>query len=208
MSLTPGYGETPVTDDELDALTPSARELLGLPVTKAAVYDLEQGIQVGVVDELLACVLDGDRAVDDLLTDHFCRDLHQRLYGDIWQWAGRFRRRELNIGVAPEQIAVELRICLDNLRYRWAGTADWTARQLGIAAHAEVVRIHPFTDGNGRMTRLLGDLVFVAAQGSPDPDLYDWHLDKRRYIELLREYDRHRDPCSLAEFVCTRPIGE
>lgn len=41
MPLVPGYGETPVSGDELDALLPSARELLGAPITRAAVYDLE-----------------------------------------------------------------------------------------------------------------------------------------------------------------------
>ncbi|MFF5083844.1 Fic family protein [Actinoplanes sp. NPDC000266] len=38
-----------------------------------------------------------------------------------------------------------------------------TPRELGIAAHAEIVRIRPFADGNGRSTRLLADLVFIAA---------------------------------------------
>jgi hypothetical protein len=32
MSLTPGYGQTPLPDDELDALLPSVREVLGAPV--------------------------------------------------------------------------------------------------------------------------------------------------------------------------------
>ena len=49
---------------------------------------------------LLTSVLDRSLAVDDLLVDHFVRDLHRRLYGDIWAWVGVFRKRELNIGVA------------------------------------------------------------------------------------------------------------
>jgi hypothetical protein len=32
-------------------------------------------------------------------------------------------------------------------------------------------------------------------------------VDKRRYIELLREYDAHRDPRKLAEFVEVQPFG-
>jgi len=48
-----------------------------------------------------------------------------------------FRAREVNIGVAPEQIAVELRTSLESIRYRWQHTRDWTARQLGVVAHAE-----------------------------------------------------------------------
>jgi len=201
MTISPGYGETPIDGDELDALLPSACELLGDPITKAAVYDLEQAIQDEVAEELLTSVIAGELALDELLTDRFVRDLHRRLYGDIWIWAGAFRKRELNIGVAPEQIATELRSSLETIRYRWDRTDDWTAHQLGIAAHAEVVRIHPFTDGNGRTTRLLADLIFVAAQTTDDPAVYDWNLDKRQYIDLLHHYDQHRDVTELAAFV-------
>ena len=208
MALTPGYGETPVPDDELDALLPLAREVLVAPATKAAVYDLEQTIQDEVAEELLTAVLDGDLALDELLVDRFVRELHHRLYGDLWTWAGAFRQREFNIGVAPETIAVELRGSLESISYRWQHTEDWTSSELGIAVHAETVRIHPFTDGNGRATRLLADLVFVAAQESSTPDVYDWQLDKRRYVDLLRRYDGHRDPRELAAFVGTRPLGE
>lgn len=206
MSLTPGYGETPINADELAALTPAVKDLLGGEVTKAAVYDLEQAMQEDAAETFLTAVLDGSLTVDDLLTDQFVRDLHRCLYADIWIWAGTFRKRELNLGVAPENIAVELRNSIETISYRWEHTEDWTAHQLGIAVHAETVRVHPFVDGNGRTTRLLGDLVFVATQATEDLEIYDWDLDKRRYIELLRDYDRHRDPCFLADFIRTQRL--
>jgi fido (protein-threonine AMPylation protein) len=208
MPLAPGYGETPVPDDDLDSLLPSIRDLLGEPVSKAAIYDLEQGIQASVAGARLTDVLEGRLTPAGLLDDHFVRELHKQLYGDIWTWAGTFRKRELNIGVEPWLIATELRSSLDAIRYRWDHTDDWTPRQLGIAAHAEIVRIHPFTDGNGRATRLLADLVFVAAQDSEVLEQYDWDLDKPRYIALLRGYDSHRDPRELAAFIAVVPLGE
>lgn len=207
MSLTPGYGETPVSGDEADALLPDVRDLLGGPITKAAIYDLEQAIQEEVTEALSTAVLDGTLTLDELLCDRFVRDLHAQLYGDMWVWAGVFRKRELNIGIAPERIAVELRSSLETIRYRWEHTDDWTPRELGIAVHAETVRIHPFTDGNGRTTRLLADLVFIAAQDGESVEQYDWDLDKPRYIALLREYDAHRDPRELAAFIDVRPLG-
>lgn len=167
-------------------------------------YDLEQAIQDQVAEELLVRLLADELAPAQLLTDHFVRDLHRRLYGDIWSWAGVFRRRELNIGVPPEQIAIELRNSLETICYRWEHTDDWTAHQLGIAVHAEIVRIHPFTDGNGRTTRLLADLVFVAAQDTDELEVYDWSVDKRGYIDLLRRYDQHRNPTDLGAFVVSR----
>jgi fido (protein-threonine AMPylation protein) len=119
-----------------------------------------------------------------------------------------YRKRELNIGVSPWQIAVELHDSLETIRYRWTHTDDWTPREAGIATHAETVRIHPFAAGNGRITRLLGDLVFLAAEDADLLEQYDWELDKPRYITLLRQYDAHRDPRDLAAFVPVRPLGE
>lgn len=206
MPLTPGYGETPLPYDELTALLPEVVDLLDKPITRAAVYDLEQGLQDRVFDELMPSALDGSLPLDELLSDYFVLDLHTQMFGPVWNWAGRWRRLELNIGVAPEQIAVELRNALDTIAYRWEHTDDWTPRQLGIVVHAETVRIHPFADGNGRTTRFLADLVFAAAQ-DPTELQYDWELDdKTRYIELLRAYDGHRDVADLTAFVGVEPI--
>lgn len=35
---------------------------------------------------------------------------------------------------------------------------------------------------------------------------YDWELDKPRYVELLRGYDRDRDIAALAALIGVRPI--
>ncbi|MCX6482538.1 MAG: Fic family protein [Mycobacterium sp.] len=200
MSLTPGYGQTPLQHDELAALLPEVVVVLSEPVTRAAVYDLEQGLQDRVTDELMPAAIDGSLPLDEILSDYFVRDLYVRLFGPVWNWAGRWRRTEVNIGVAPERIAVELRNALQSIAYRWDQTDDWTPRQLGIVVYAETVRIHPFADGNGRTTRFLADLVFAAVQ-DPTEVQYEWDLDKTRYIELLRAYDRNRDVASLAAFV-------
>lgn len=186
-------------------MTPVIVDILDLPITRAAVYDLEQGIQDQVSEELIAAAIEGSLLLDELLGDHFVRDLHARLYGDIWVWAGRLRQHEVNIGVAPEQIAVELRSTLDSIRYRWERTDDFTPRVLGVIIHAETVRIHPFVDGNGRTTRLLADLVYIAAQ-EPVDFQYDWDIDKSRYVELLREFDAHRNADQLADFIGVQSI--
>lgn len=208
MSLTPGYGETPVDPEDLDALTPSARAELGDDPKKVELYDYEQAILIEVRNTLIEQIVDGALSLDDLLVDHFLRDLHGMLYRDIWNWAGRLRTSELNLGVAPEQIAVELRSSLDAIRWRWEHTSDWTARVLGVAVHAETVRVYPFVDGNGRSTRLLADLVFFAAQPDDAPiEEYDWAIDKGEYIRLLREHQVTRDPVPLAAFIPVQPFG-
>ncbi len=207
MPLTPEYGETPVDDDEAQALTPEILEQLGQSVSKADIFAIEQAIEAEVTANTVVKIIEGDLGLSDLLADFFIRDLHRQLYGDIWTWAGKYRQRELNIGIAPESIAAELRTSLQNMLYRFEHTADWDARQFGIAVHAETVRIHPFTDGNGRTTRLLANLIFLAAQDGEQLQEYDWDMDKDAYISLLRAYDQDRDPRRLADFVRIKPFG-
>lgn len=201
MSFDPGYGETPLPFDELDALLPDARASLIEPITKAAVYDLEQAVEEEVAEDLLLAAASGELVVGELLTDHYLRDLHRRLYEDIWAWAGKYRRYLYNIGIDWPGIPEEVHAAIETIRYRWEHTDDWTPRELGIAVHAELVRIHPFADGNGRTTRLLADLVFAATQDAEAVELYDWRIDKSRYVTLLRAYDQHRDPRELAAFI-------
>lgn len=209
MAFDPDYGETLVSDEDAVALTSAAREALGDPARKADLYDLEQQIQNEVADEWWDTLLNWDVRVRDLLTDHFVRELHRRLYAPVWTWGGRQRTLESNIGIAPAYIAVGMRNALDDLSFQWEHRTVTNARTLGIATHASLVRIHPFVDGNGRVTRLLADLVFLAAQTGLEPLLaYDWAVDRRTYIQLLREYDRTRDPTALAEFVPVISIEE
>lgn len=200
--LDPGYGTTPLDFEELDALLPEAAELIGHPVTKIAVYELEQEYERAVREAFLPRAASGELPLPDLLTDWSLRDLHARLYENLWSWAGTYRLRELSIGIDPTMIAVELRATFDSLLYRWEHAGDWTAVHLALATHAEAARIHPFVDGNGRSTRLLADLVLLAATPDDEPAaVFDWDLDKSRYISALRRFDQTRDPRELADLV-------
>ncbi|MDP7723123.1 hypothetical protein [Mycobacterium sp. TY814] len=57
--LTPGYGETPLPRGELSALLPEIIDILDEPITRADVYDLEQGLQDQVFDALMPSALKG-----------------------------------------------------------------------------------------------------------------------------------------------------
>ena len=55
----------------------------------------------------------------EVLTDDFAITLHKRLFGDVWDWAGSFRRTGKNIGIDPIHIGVQLRSLMDDARF-WA----------------------------------------------------------------------------------------
>ncbi len=200
MTFEPGYGTTEVSPEELDQLTAQAVNKLSEPVLKAALFDIEQSIQDRVGAALLEEIRAGRLVVTALLTDNFVRSLHRRLYADVWQWGGKLRLLQTNIGIAPEEIAVQLRMQLDNLRYRWEEIRDLDPKTLGLLAHVEVVQIHPFVDGNGRVTRLLADAV-VAAASQGDVGRFDWNIDRGAYIAALVHYDTRRDLTPLANLV-------
>ncbi|ORB85734.1 hypothetical protein B1987_20265 [Mycobacterium kansasii] len=71
MPLTPGYGETPLPEDELVALLPRVVEVLDKPIRMADVYDLEQAVQQQVSEDLLTYAFAGSLQLDDLMSDHF-----------------------------------------------------------------------------------------------------------------------------------------
>lgn len=207
MGLNPGYGETPLEGDRIDALEPLVLDRYGRIPSKAEIYDLETELLFIARTRLLEDVDAARLSLDDILTTSFLVHLHEMLFSGIWTWAGALRRTGLNIGVDPHTISTELHTAFGNLGYQ-ASEMLLTARQLGVAVHAELVRIHPFSDGNGRVTRLMADLVFAAAQHRPHAQEYDWDLDKTEYIRLLRAYDLNRDPVPLSEFISVRTLGE
>ncbi|QMW05426.1 hypothetical protein [Spirosoma foliorum] len=55
--------------------------------------------------------------VDEILSEPFIQELHRRMFGSVWRWAGSFRNTNKNIGVDKYQIGIELRMLLDDCRY-------------------------------------------------------------------------------------------
>lgn len=138
----------------------------------------------------------------DLLSEEFLRQLHKRLFGDVWAWAGEFRKTERNIGIEPVRIPVELRTTLDDARY-WIDYETFPPDEIAVRLHHRLVAIHPFPNGNGRTTRLMGDLV--AARLGQEPftwgrqNLTDVSETRARYVAALRAADNH-DIGPLLEF--------
>ena len=138
----------------------------------------------------------------DLLSEEFLRQLHKRLFGDVWAWAGEFRRTERNIGIEPVRIPVELRTAFDDARY-WIEHETFPPDEIAVRLHHRLVAIHPFPNGNGRTTRLMGDLM--AARLGQEPftwgrqNLTDVSEARARYVAALWAADNH-DIGPLLEF--------
>ena len=95
-------GATPLDPDEAEGL------LLSHITTRA---ELDRWEQDNIAE---AEVWAFRRAHPDILTDGFARRLHKRMFGNVWQWTGSYRKTGKNIGLDAWQIATELRTLCDD----------------------------------------------------------------------------------------------
>ncbi len=83
---------------------------------------------------------------------------------------------------------------------QWLATAPPGA-DTAFAAHARLVAIHPFSDGNGRTARLLLNLLLLRA-GYPPLVIAPEH--RARYIDALQAIQLHGDPAPYEALMAER----
>jgi len=174
-------GATPLDPDELAGLKFSHIQ------TRA---DLDQMEQVNIQDGLQW--LARQKRVE-VLTESFLRQLHWRLFAEVWIWAGDFRLSEKNMGVAPEQISVFLKNLLDDVNY-WIQQQTFEKREIALRFHHRLVQIHLFVNGNGRHARIATDALLAKVLDEKSIDwgsgqLQDAGAHRKSYIEALRQAD-------------------
>jgi Fic-DOC domain mobile mystery protein B len=130
----------------------------------------------------------------DPLSEKFLKELHRRMFGDVWRWAGKFRQSERNIGITYFQIPVPLRQLLDDSK-AWISHNTFAPDEIAVRFHHRLVAIHPFANGNGRHARLTADLLAMR-MGRPRfswgrESLRDAGATRRNYICALQAADKH-----------------
>ena len=154
--------------------------------------ELDQMEQVNIQDGLLWL---GKQKKPDVLSEQFIKRLHKEMLGEVWQWAGEFRKTEKNLGVDPLQISVQLRTLLGDIEY-WIKNGTYKPKEIAIRFHHRLVHIHLFPNGNGRHARILADTLLNRVLGE---EPIDWvrgvnlqSMNERRseYITALGKADR------------------
>jgi Fic-DOC domain mobile mystery protein B len=185
-------GSTPLTAEELEQLIPSYITL------RSELNEAEQ-----------ANILEAEEwafsRVRDVLSERFLDNLHKRLLGRVWRWAGEHRQSNKTIGIDSYRVPTELRQLMDDCRY-WLDNNTYELDEIAARFHHRLVWIHPYPNGNGRHARLATDLLLVAL-GRPRfswgrVNLVDASKTRDVYIAALRAADNH-DISSLLEFVRT-----
>jgi Fic-DOC domain mobile mystery protein B len=129
--------------------------------------------------------------------------LHQEMFGNVWDWAGKFRTTNKNIGVPYHEIPQDLRALLDDCNY-WLTQGTYPPDEIAARFHHRLVQIHLYPNGNGRHARLAAELLLESI-GRPaftwgSANLMGAGEPRTRYIAALKSADAH-DYAPLFAFV-------
>lgn len=176
-------GATPLDPDESEGLIP--RQI----ATRAEMNEAEEAnIGRGFAWGLGAI---RSRAV---LTDDFVYDLHRRMFERVWEWAGRTRSSNKNIGIDKHEIRMAVRELMADAA-AWRAGAVHPPEEIAVRLHHRLVAIHPFPNGNGRHARLMADLFLLQegmrplSWGSRRGSLVQTGEIRSAYISALRAAD-------------------
>jgi fido (protein-threonine AMPylation protein) len=119
--------------------------------------------------------------------------IHRDMFCDAWEWAGRFRLKDIDsVPFASHFIHIQehLHNLLEDVKVWDAGSAD-AIEQAGLLHH-RAVQIHPFSNGNGRWSRMLTNVWLLERQQT----LVEWPADfgedspiRKEYIDALKAAD-------------------
>jgi Fic-DOC domain mobile mystery protein B len=129
-----------------------------------------------------------------ILTENFIKQLHSKMFGHVWKWAGEFRRSEKNIGVDWIMITQDLKYLLDDAKH-WVENETYSPDEMAIRFKHRLVNIHCFPNGNGRHSRLIADIIIESIFAK---ELFSWHNSnmvkadetRKKYITAIREADK------------------
>lgn len=186
-------GQTPLDEEEKEGLKIKTITTQG-ELDEFEQLNIEKAVQWTIQTKFKA---------KNILTEKFVKDVHQKMFGDVWKWAGDFRKTEKNIGIPWTQIGVELKNLLDDTIF-WIDNKTYIPQEIAIRFKHRLVSIHCFPNGNGRHSRMMADIIIESIFQS---ELFSWHQSnttttydvRRLYIKALKEADNgHITP--LIEF--------
>lgn len=176
-------GQTPIDPDERKGL---------LVRTITSKYELDEFEQFNI-QEAVEWSLKFKFTREKILSEKFIRDLHRKMFGKVWKWAGQFRDTNKNIGADKFQIPARLKQLLDDCNY-WIINQTFPEDEISIRFKHKLVSIHLFPNGNGRHSRLMADIIVSKIFYKP---VFSWGRNsmannpeaRNLYLQALREAD-------------------
>lgn len=147
--------------------------------------------------------LNSQKNPDYLSKEYLCK-LHEKLFGNVWNWAGKFRKIEVNLSkIRSYDVGPQLINLFEDVKV-WIQDGKMSWDEISAELHHRLVAIHPFPNGNGRTTRIFTE--FVQKRNNQEvtswmESLKDNPVERRKcYISALKKAD-NGDMNALIEFM-------
>jgi Fic-DOC domain mobile mystery protein B len=131
-------------------------------------------------------------STSEILDDLVLRQLHKAMFSNVWEWAGKYRTTEKNIGCDSREISVRVRELCQSAKLWFNG--GMPIDEAGCKFHFDLVAIHPFANGNGRHARAATNLLLESVGSTPftwgRTELLTPSETRSTYISALRAADR------------------
>jgi Fic-DOC domain mobile mystery protein B len=174
------FGETPLDEDARDFLTDRYQHIQ----TKD---ELNVAESENIFEAMEWLNEHPFNAPIDLLNQSALLDLHRRMYGQVWTWAGHTRQRETNIGIDPLEITHEWEILLRNTQFQIENETH-PPDEICVRLHRRMLQIHCFPNGNGRHARLVANELGRILELGTDAFTWGQRSGEGREEELRRQY--------------------
>jgi len=178
----------------IDDATP-LDDISGLKLPSNRVYTLKEVYEAEANNIAIATIkyLSAPPSKKDApFTYEWLRQLHYEMFANVWDWAGKFRKVELSIGIKAYQVPMALKELVDNIVY-WDRHKTFDIYEIATRIHHRAVQIHPFQNGNGRWSRMLAN-IYLKQNGSMPVKWQEGLLSKEnpkrdKYIQALKKAD-------------------
>lgn len=121
--------------------------------------------------------------------------IHTLAFGHLYDWAGKWRTTQVIVGQLeppqPNQVLQLMYQFVDNLNFKLSRAITEHDHLDCLAfAHYEFIRIHPFNNGNGRMGRILMNIIAMKFGYQPLQLHHREGESRTVYINAMKAADR------------------
>jgi len=166
-------GQTPLDEDEKEGLLIESISSRG---------ELDEFEQLNI-EKAIEWTISRKFVEKTILTEEFVKSLHIQMFGEVWSWAGQFRKSNKNIGIDWTIIGIELKKLLDDTEF-WIKNSSYNPDEIAIRFKHRLVIIHCFPNGNGRHSRMMADIIIESIF---EMEVFDWRYSSMVRADATRE---------------------
>ena len=188
-------GDTPLSEEELQGLK--------VPATNKRELNAFESQNISLAYTKLFS-RKRKHSLNKILTISFAHQLHINLFGEVWDWAGKTRRTQKNIGLEDwHRIPIELQQTFDTTKYQIESVSrtELSIDQIAVQFAHKLVWIHPYENGNGRWSRTFADVLLTTLGGqrftwgkATEMEIKEIKLE---YLSALKAADATTDTAAL-----------